>query len=300
MNATLRHSLLIFVSGLSYGLIVPLFTFAYATGATPVEVLASEYVISIAVLAVYVGLFKRTHINRRQLLQLLGCGVVSTGSTICYSTALQLLPPNVAITLLFQFSWMGVVLEAVSQRRAPRAYEVLAVVVIVVGTLFATGWLAPDGLGSLEALSPLGVAAGLGSAVCYTGYLFLSGRVATQLPAPCRSICLLSAGLVLTVAIDPAYVLRAPQIFTELGWIAPALAVSGILLPQLLIAYSTPHLPAGLTTIMASSELPSGIVCSILILGDACTPQIILGVLLVLAGIVVSQVLPMSKRVAKG
>jgi drug/metabolite transporter (DMT)-like permease len=296
MNQTVKHSLLIFVSGLSYGLIVPFLNFAYATGATPIQVLSCEYVIAIALLALFVGVFRRAHISRRQFLRLLGAGVVSTCSTLCYSTSLQLLPPNVAITLLFQFAWMGVVLEAIVKRRLPGAYEVVAAVVILVGTFFATGLIAPGGLSFVEGLNPLGLAAGVGSAVFYTLYLYLSSRVATELPTPCRSLCMLSAGLVLTVAINPAYVPSAPQIFGQLTWIAPALAAAGILVPQLLIAHSAPHLPAGLTTIMASSELPSGILCSIILLGDTCTPEIVLGVLLVLGGIALSQLWPLVRR----
>jgi drug/metabolite transporter (DMT)-like permease len=194
------------------------------------------------------------------------------------------------LTLLFQFSWMGVVLEAIVNRRLPGKLTVLAIVVILIGTLFSTDVVSPQGLQDFLNLNPLGLAAGVGSALTYTAYLFLAGRVEVEMPAPRRSFFMAIGSLVLTLVINPAYFLSAPQVISELGWLTFALAFAGILLPMLLAAYSAPHLPTGLTTIMAASELPCGILCSVFILGDPCGPEVIIGILLVLGGIALSQV----------
>jgi drug/metabolite transporter (DMT)-like permease len=61
------------------------------------------------------------------------------------------------------------------------------------------------------------------------------------------------------------------------------------LLPVTLLALGSPHLPNGLTSIMASSELPAGIVCAGLFAGSVITPAVGAGAALVLAGIVLSQ-----------
>jgi drug/metabolite transporter (DMT)-like permease len=67
------------------------------------------------------------------------------------------------------------------------------------------------------------------------------------------------------------------------------LGVVGICFPIVLIAISAPKLPTGLTAIMASSELPSGVICAALIIGEPVSFTMGLGVALVLMGIVVSE-----------
>jgi drug/metabolite transporter (DMT)-like permease len=68
-----------------------------------------------------------------------------------------------------------------------------------------------------------------------------------------------------------------------------ALGLIGICTPVILIALSAPKLPTSLTTIMASSELPSGVICAMIFMGDPISLPVGFGVVLVLVGIVVSE-----------
>ena len=83
----------------------------------------------------------------------------------------------VAITLLFQFTWIGVVIQIVVTRRRPNTAELAAAAIILGGTLLASGLFSEEA----GAMDPLGVACGLLSAVSTALFMFLSGRIGVDL-----------------------------------------------------------------------------------------------------------------------
>jgi hypothetical protein len=95
-------------------------------------------------------------------LKLLGLGCATCATTIFYTFAMSTLPVPLALTLLFQFTWIGTVIQVVMTRRAPAACQVVSALVIVAGTVFASGLYATN----LSICNPWGIAAGLAAAVC--------------------------------------------------------------------------------------------------------------------------------------
>ena len=63
----------------------------------------------------------------------------------------------------------------------------------------------------------------------------------------------------------------------------------GLLSPVVLFGSGTPHRPTGLSTIMASSERPCGILISVCVLGEPVSTLQAGGVVVILAGVVGSQ-----------
>jgi drug/metabolite transporter (DMT)-like permease len=125
----------------------------------------------------------------------------------------------------------------------------------------------------------------------------LSGRIATELPAACRSAISTLGSLLVAFALCPTY-LSNPMLLHD-PLLSVMLGLVGICLPVFLIALSSPKLPAGLTTIMASSELPSGVLCAMLFLGDPISTPVAAGVILVLLGIVLSETDNLRKAFAR-
>ena len=62
-----------------------------------------------------------------------------------------------------------------------------------------------------------------------------------------------------------------------------------MMLPVILFGLGSPHLPAGVSTVMAASELPAGLLISMVALGEAIGPVQWVGVAVILAGVVISQ-----------
>jgi drug/metabolite transporter (DMT)-like permease len=288
MPKTLAYSLAVFAGGCCYGVMVPLVGTAHALGISTGDILVTQYLLSAFVFAVIVLVFSRRRIPLRTLPKLLGVGALASGVSFGYYNALALLPASAALTLLFQFVWMGAVLEAVLERKAPNGITLISIAVVLVGTFFAAGAFDMIMGGGGAALDPLGVFYGLLSAVFYTAFLFATGRVATDIPPVNRSLFYALGSLVVVFLMNPGY---NPFVVldTEFAIYGLALAVIGIVVPVFLISSGSPHIPASLTTVMASSELPSGIICAMIFLGDTISVAVGVGVAAVLIGIVIAQ-----------
>jgi drug/metabolite transporter (DMT)-like permease len=284
MSKTLTYAFLVFCGGACYGVMVPLVRTAYARGFSTSEVMAAQYILGVLALALAVLLFSRRGLSVKQALQLLGLGIIAAGVSFGYYHALALLSSAAAVTLLFQFAWMGVLLQAIIERKLPNRMTLLAVLFVVVGTILAAGVFEDTG----STLNPLGVFYGLLSAVFYTAFLYLSGKIATDLPTINRTLFTTIGSLVATFCITPSLITTL-SFSLDFLWLAIPLALLGIVAPIFLIQKGAPHLPASVTTIMAASELPSGILLGVLFIGDPITLLSVLGVIVILAGIVLSQ-----------
>jgi drug/metabolite transporter (DMT)-like permease len=283
MSKTLKYSLCVFIGGCTYGLVIPCVRIILDWGFTPLDAMTSQYCASVVILATAVVLFSRRKMNARQVLQLLFMGVVSALVSLFYYNSIALISASAAVTLLFQFVWMGVVVQAVLERRAPRPLMLASVAVVMVGTVLAVG-IADEGLGGLDAL---GVVYGLLSAVAYTALLFATSRLATELPPVNRTLFSAMGSLAFALVIGSSFV--AEGVFAQgIFWMAVPLGLAGLVLPISLISTGSPHLPPGITTILAAGELPCGVLAAVVFLGDPITPLVALGLVIGLAGIVPS------------
>lgn len=290
-SSVLAYSVLVFAAGSSYGFIVPVIKGAAEVGIYPASFLPLQYLVSFVVMLAVMLVRKVPWGSPRSFLPLAILGLFTGGTSICYYTAVTLLPSSAALTLLFQYIWISVLIECIHKRKLPTASSVVAIAIILVGTVCATGLLD----GTSQDLNPVGVAFGLGSAVCYALFLYLSGTLGTDKPAVLRTTMLAAGGLLVTSIVSPsAYVTALPD---PANWpYGIGLAILGILFPTTIINFASPHLSAGMVSIMASSELPVGVLAAWAIVGDEPTPLVLFGTFLVLAGILCKQAPALFKR----
>ena len=285
MSKTVAYALIVFAAGASYGFIVPTVKASTAIGVYPADFLPLQYLVALVVCLGFAIARRVKFASIRECAKMALLGVFTGLTSICYYTSVSLLPSAAALTLLFQYVWVSVLVECVVEHRLPTRSTVVAVAIVLVGTVFAAGILE----GSLETLDPLGVAFGAGSAVFYALFLFLSGRIGVDQPAALRAAMLPTGGLVVTSLANPAC--YASALFDADVWpFAIGMSVLGVMLPTTLINYASPHLSTGMVSVMASSELPVGIFAAWALVGDAPTPLVLFGAALVLAGIAVKQV----------
>jgi drug/metabolite transporter (DMT)-like permease len=180
---------------------------------------------------------------------------------------------------------MGILFQAIRERKLPDRTTLLAMVLVLGGTIPAAGIL--DGFGG--PLDPLGVFYGLLSAVFYTTFLHLSSRVAVTLPTVNRTFFTSTGSLIASLCLAPTLIASTSLPTLDYAWLAIPLALIGIVLPVFLIQKGSIGIPGSVTTIMASSELPSGIIMGALFIGDSVSLLEALGVVIILGGIVLSQ-----------
>ena len=294
---TLKYSGIVFLAGASYGAQATTVKITYAAGFTWTQVVASQALFA-ALLFAAALLVQRARGTRlvalspKQVLALVGLGLNTCIGTVLYNYALTLLPVSVAITLLFQFTWMGIVVQLVVMRRRPRAAEAAAAVVILGGTLLASRVFSSD-VGTLD---PVGVACGLLSALSCTFFMFFSSRVGRGLPPIQRGLVVCLGACALGFALCPDY-FASGALQAGIWKYGLVLGLCALFVPVVLFGIATPHLTPGLSAIMASSELPCGIALSTLVIGEPVEALQIVGIVGILAGIVISQLPHLRARV---
>ena len=283
--------LLVFLGGCSFGPSSSVIKMAYEAGFAANDVVMSQYLFGWMMMAVLAGgLFAASAARKKaaapklpKAKNVIGIGAVGISIALvstCYIFALQTVPAHIAVILLFQYTWMDIILEALYTRKLPHISIVTSVLILVAGTLLAAG----VGAGA-EHLDPIGILFGIGSAFFYAIYIFLLGKVDVEVHPITRSFCILSFALLFLICIfTPAY-------FTS-GVLADGLWKYGILIgilgcaiPSFFFAIGTPKISTGAATILSSSELPAGIICSVIILSEAVTPLQWAGVVLLFFGI---------------
>lgn len=293
----LRYSAVVFTGGACYGILASVVKIAYGAGFAFQQVVCSQALFAFLVFAAIAAFDAatgrtRARLSTRQRAKLAAMGLVTAGTTTFYYLSLEFVPASVAITLLFQFTWMGLVFEAVTTRTAPAPRAIAAAAIIFTGTLFASGLLGGADAGALH---PVGVVCGLAAAFCCASFMYLSGHVEPALPVAQRGLWACCGYLLVGFALCPNYLVSGvlEQGIWHFGLILGPL---GFAFPMILFGIGCKHLPAGLSTIMASSELPISVACSIAILGEAVAPLQLAGVAAILAGVAIAQIPPRKPK----
>ncbi|HJK24200.1 MAG TPA: DMT family transporter, partial [Methanocorpusculum sp.] len=195
-------SLLVLLAACCYGILSTIVKIALGNGVGIPVILVGKFFYGLVILFVLVVLvhflFPRKDKPPKSTLPpwkrgviLFVTGIVMCLVTVCYFYSVSYLPVSVAVILLFQFSWMGVVIEAVANRRMPSRNQLIAVVIIFVGTILAGG---TTGFG-ME-INPFGVVLGLLAAFFYAMFVFLSGRVEPSMTPMNRSFLIALSGFI--------------------------------------------------------------------------------------------------------
>ncbi|WP_372813482.1 DMT family transporter [Paenibacillus sp.] len=272
----------------SYGVLSTVVKLAYAGGFTAAEVTGSQVLLGCAAMWLLSARYwnRIREISVISMLKMIGSGVFTGLTGIFYYQSLQHLDASFAVLLLFQFTWMGMALEWLLHGKRPGRPQASGAVVVWVGTLLASGLLEGRLAGKV---GWLGIALGLISAVCYTLFIYFSGKVAVEVPPSLRSAWMLAgAALVVSIVYPPHFLWNGALLHGLWGW-AVVLGLFGMVLPPYLFAKGAPKLNTGLTAILGSVELPVVLICSSLLLQESSDAAQWIGVALILGGIVISE-----------
>ncbi|RXT13619.1 DMT family transporter [Ammoniphilus sp. CFH 90114] len=282
----------VLVGASCYGVLSTIVKTAYSHGFTTAGVTGSQMlfgVLLLLLLTIATGNFRRIPLSKWGLLTLAGMFVGLTG--ILYYGSLQTIPASLAIVLLFQFTWIGVLMEAWMERKWPQWPRLISLILLFFGTLLAGNVWHMD----FQEIPVQGLVFGLLAAFCYAGFIFTSGRLAVDVNPWLRSFFLSLGSLIIVFIVFPPTFIINGSLGEGLWLWGLLLAVLGIVLPNLLFTYGVPQVGSGMATILSSVELPMAVFMSHLILKEQVSLIQWLGVLTIVFGIVVAET-PMKKR----
>ncbi|WP_152395508.1 EamA family transporter [Paenibacillus guangzhouensis] len=226
--------------------------------------------------------------TRKEVLLLTVVGS-STGLTgMFYYLALQYISASLAIVLLFQFTWMGVLVEALINRKLPGKGKLLSLIPLLLGTLSATNIFTTG----LSKVHWLGFLFGFLAATSYTVFILLSGKIAVNANPMTKTALMISGGFVICAIILP------PTFLTDFTLLVQLAAKYGLILAffgpffsTLMFAKGVPLTGPGLASILGAMELPTAVVLSAFVLQEHVGAPQYLGMILILLGIVIPQLM---------
>lgn len=285
-NSILKGSLLVALGASSYGMLTTFVKMAYAEGYTSYEITFSQMLLGLIGLIIINLLFvkeKQSYIEQtktKSILKLMAAGTSLGLTSIFYYFAVKYIPVSIGIVLLMQSVWISVLLESIITRKKPGLNKVLAVVVILIGTVLATNILVDT-----VKLDWRGIGWGLLAAVSYTVTIYTSNTVALHLHSFRRSLWMMLGGTIIIAIISAPFLLEQfnLDIFKKWGLL---LALFGTILPPILFTSGMPKINVGLGAIISSVELPVAVILAYLLLDEVINIYQWTGIFIIIVSVV--------------
>ena len=110
-------------------------------------------------------------------------------TSVFYYLAVRYINVSIAIVLLMQTVWMGVILEYILDKVIPSTQKIISVIMVLIGTILATNLLHSE-----LSLDWRGIAWGILAASSFTTTMFTANRIASHITSHKRSLYMLLGG----------------------------------------------------------------------------------------------------------
>ncbi|RJO97471.1 transporter [Exiguobacterium sp. RIT452] len=274
-----KATLFVLIGAISYGVLSTIVKLAYSAGFDSAAVSGSQFFFGWLMIFILALLTKNLRLSPATALTLMAIGISSGTTGYLYYQSLQTVSASVAIILLFQFTWIGVVIDSLLTRRLPSRPHFLSALLLIGGAILASAAYS-------SALDLRGTLFGLGAAVSFSIFLLASGRVANHVPVIKKSFYMMTGGLsFVMIMYPPTTFLTTANLEQGLIWYALPLGLFALILPPLLFAAGAPHLSPASVSLLGAAELPTAVICSVLILGEHLAASQWIGIVIILIGI---------------
>jgi drug/metabolite transporter (DMT)-like permease len=292
MNSTMQRNrwwmiVLVIVGAASYGLLSPFVKIAYEQGWGDGEISISQVTMGALLLWVIVLVRPASWSNpfRGPWIRLSLAGILGlTLTTVFYNMTLAELDASLAIVLLFQFTWITILMDSIAAKRLPTRFQLAAIVLVLAGTALAVNVFSAD----LSRFGWRGVLYGMCAAVTYSVFLFWTGRIRSSMHPLLKTAVMLTASVPAIFVIYPPSALLGPGHGSLLLW-GLLLGLLCQVIPTICFNIGIPGIGSSLAAMLAAVELPVAVAGAYLILGESVLLVQWMGMLLIFAGIAISE-----------
>lgn len=269
-NEIAKGVFLVALGATSYGMLATFVKLAYldAEQFTTAEVTTSQFVYGI-IGVLLINLFQKfknkkevVNATPKNIFNLMLAGTSLGTTSVFYYLCVKYIDVSIAIVLLMQTVWMGVLLEWILDKKTPSKQKTIAVFVVLVGTLLATNIL----FNEVE-LNLLGIFWGMLAAASFTTTMFTANKVALGISSAQRSLYMLLGGAII-VLIFSLYTQNRPFNLGIFGFYGIFLALFGTIIPPMLLNAGFPKTGIGLGSIVSSLELPVSVLMAYFLLNE--------------------------------
>jgi drug/metabolite transporter (DMT)-like permease len=285
-NKVLKGVALVGLGATSYGMLATFVRLAYDEGFTTAEVTTSQFIygiLGILLINSFQKIKKGTAVikaTKQNIFQLLFAGTSLGMTSVFYYLAVKYIPVSIAIILLMQTVWMGVLIEMILDKKAPSKLKIVSVVIVLIGTVLATNIFKND-----VQLDWHGIMWGMLAAASFTTTMFTANSVAVGISSAQRSLFMLLGGAVIVFLFALA-TQNTPfnfEIFMKWGIV---LSLFGTIIPPMLMNAGFPLTGIGLGSIVSALELPVSVLMAYFLLHEQVVFVQWIGIVLIVLAIV--------------
>ena len=197
-NNILKGVFFVALGATSYGMLATYVKLAYQENYTTAEVTSSQFILGILGILL-INLFQKLKNKeiaekptQKNIFHLMLAGSSLGMTSVFYYLCVKYIDVSIAIVLLMQTVWMGVLLEMILDKKLPSKQKTISVVVVLIGTILATNLL-----NNQNEIDWRGIFWGLLAAMSFTTTMFTANRVATHITSAQRSLYMLLGGAVI-------------------------------------------------------------------------------------------------------
>lgn len=289
-NSILKGVFLVGLGATSYGMLATFVKIAYGEGFTTPEVTIAQFtygILGMLLINAFQKSKKGTEVvkaSTKNITQLMLAGTSLGMTSVFYYLAVKYIPVSIAIVLLMQTVWMGVIFEMILEKKAPSTQKIISVLIVLAGTALATNLIE-----STVELDWRGIVLGLLAATSFTTTMFTANRVATQISSAQRSLYMLLGGAVIVTGFAIATQTSAFNFDIFLKW-GIVLALFGTIIPPLLFNAGFPLTGIGLGSIVSALELPVSVLMAYFLLSEQVNSLQWFGIILIIIAIVIMNI----------
>jgi drug/metabolite transporter (DMT)-like permease len=276
------YPLLVVIAASSYGFVSTIIKLAMLGGFTASEAITSQFFIGFCLAAIIFILTNRTKISFKGFGILILAGILTAMTNIVYGRSLIYLPASLAVVLLFQFTWIGMVISCIAKRQLPSRIEFISLIVLFAGTLPAAGLIDVD----LSQIPIQGWLWGLAAALCFSLFLFVNGKPTASMNLSNRLLLVSFFAFMTTSVFQSPEIIWNGTLFGEGLWMyGLALGLFGMIIPVYLFTIAVPKVGLGMSSILGAFELPIAVMVSVILLNETVTALQIIGIVIIIIGI---------------
>ena len=304
MNALTKGILFVAFGASSYGMLATFVKLAYQNGYTTAEVTISQFLLGIIIVSFLNYFFTKNtpEASKSDIKKLMISGTSMGFTSVLYYLCVKYLNASVAVVLLMQSVWIGVLIETIQTRKIPSVNKIIAVIMVLFGTLLAT-----NSLSSEMDLNTTGLLFGILSSISFSMTLFTTNSVATHLAPFKRTLYMLFGGAIIVFIF--AFITQLAPTYLDINLLKNSdisiiksfdwnilytygllLSLFGTVLPPIFLNKGFPLTGVGIGSIVSAIELPVSATFAFLVLSEPVVAIQWLGIFIILVAIVLMNI----------
>lgn len=304
MNALTKGILFVAFGASSYGMLATFVKLAYQNGYTTAEVTISQFLLGIIIVCFLNYFFTKNtpEASKSDIKKLMISGTSMGFTSVLYYLCVKYLNASVAVVLLMQSVWIGVLIETIQTRKIPSVNKIIAVIMVLFGTLLAT-----NSLSSEMDLNTTGLLFGILSSISFSMTLFTTNSVATHLAPFKRTLYMLFGGAIIVFIF--AFITQLAPTYLDINLLKNSdisiiksfdwnilytygllLSLFGTVLPPIFLNKGFPLTGVGIGSIVSAIELPVSATFAFLVLSEPVVAIQWLGIFIILIAIVLMNI----------